>query len=245
MANHILFVFEGERTEKQIVVNLTQYFLNEQAEKTLVLCAYCNDLYELHKEIANDDDVDTFSLLKEIPFNKHLLATYKRNDFAEIYLFFDYDGHDSIATDDKIQQVLAFFQEETERGKLFISYPMVEALKHVSEKIDFKALKVKAKENIGYKQIVGKESSYQQIKKYNLNTWKHLIQLHLCKLNHIVNEQFCLPNKLITQSEIFEWQLERYIKIDETVAVLSAFPVFIFDYYGHEHVITLLTREEV
>ena len=124
---NILFIFEGEKTEKQITDNLTKYFINENL---VVQCAYCANIYKLYKDIIEDEDLDTFLLLKELPNNQEIFSQYNSNDFAEIYMFFDYDGHDTIADDKKVTELLKFFNEETLKGKLFISYPMVEALKH-------------------------------------------------------------------------------------------------------------------
>ena len=53
-------------------------------------------------------------------------------------------------------------------------------------------------------------------------------------MNFIVNDDFSLPKESISQSEIFDKQLEKYINIDSTIAILSAFPVFLFDYYGFQ-----------
>lgn len=229
--SNILFVFEGEKTEEQLVNSLTKYFLNE---KTLVKCAFCAEIYQLHKAISSDGDLDTFTLLKEIPQNKEILHEFDRDDFAEIYLFFDYDGHSTLANDDSLEEMLELFSEETESGKLLISYPMVESLKHLSVKIDFKFLKVNAKENIRYKQIVGSEcdTEYLHFSKYSKETWKILVENHLNKMNYIVNNKFDFPSENYSQSVIFKNQREKYISIDSTVSVLSGFPVFIFDYYG-------------
>lgn len=231
MSTNILFVFEGEKTEKQITNNLTQFFINEN---TLVQCAYCADIYQLYKQIEDDEDLDTFQLLKERGQNSTLLAEYKRDDFAEIYLFFDYDGHATLADDQKVAQVLGFFNNETTAGKLYISYPMVEALKHNPDTTLFKDLKVKAKENIGYKQLVNNETQavLKQITQYNKTIWLDLIALHLKKMNHIVHDSYALPSLVINQHNIFLKQLEKFIQVDETVAVLSSFPIFLFDYYG-------------
>lgn len=57
MSSNILFVFEGEKTEKQIKENLTKYFVNEQSN---VHCAYCSDIYQLHAKISSDENLDTF-----------------------------------------------------------------------------------------------------------------------------------------------------------------------------------------
>ncbi len=239
--SNILFVFEGERTEKQITDNLTKYFINEN---TIVQCAYCNDVYELYKEIVGDEDLDTFALLKQIPQNQGILSEYKRVDFAEIYLFFDYDGHDNWADDDNLREVINFFNEETERGKIFISYPMIEALKHYSDSIDFQHLTVKAKENIRYKKMVGDQAKNElkQIKKYTKAIWVQLIEIHLKKMNFIINDVFELPANQISQIDIFLKQLEKFIRRDARVAVLSAFPVFLFDYYGYKYISNLLSE---
>ena len=240
MSNNILFVFEGERTEKQIADSLTNYFVNEN---TIVQCAYCNNIYHLHKELSNDEDLDTFLLLKEISLNSEILASYSRKDFAEIYLFFDYDGQDRNADDEKIEEMISFFDEETSAGKLFISYPMVEALKHISDVINFKELKVEARKNIQYKRIVSDvcDNKFSDFTIYSREIWIFLIEIHLKKMNFITCDDYSLPTLSKSQNEIFAKQLEKYIDIDSTVAVLSAFPVFVFDYYGYRFISKLLS----
>ena len=96
MSNNILFVFEGEKTEDQIIDSLKKFYFNQEM---IITCAYCNNIYNLYKQLHTDEDLDTFNLLKDIPINKQNLKEYKRTDFAEIYLFFDYDGHDTMADD--------------------------------------------------------------------------------------------------------------------------------------------------
>ncbi len=234
MATKILFIFEGAKKEKSISDNLTQFFVNEH---TLITCAYCTTIYKMYHEIAADEDLDTFSLLEEIPINKEPLKGFKRADFAQIYLFFDYDGHATNASDEKLKQLLAFFNEETDKGKLYISYPMVEALKHIENFDTFKDLKINYKVK-DYKQIVNKNCIKDLIdfNVYNLDIWRQLVDVHLKKMNRIVNDFFEFPVAIIEQSTIFKNQLEKYIKIDQTVAVLSAFPVFLHDYYGNEKI---------
>lgn len=242
--SNILFVFEGEKTEDQLVNSLTKFFFNEN---TLVKCAFCAEIYQLHKAIAKDSDLDTFTLLKEIPQNKEVLRDFNRNDFAEIYLFFDYDGHSTLADDNSMEEMLELFNEETESGKLLISYPMVESLKHLSDKIDFKSLKVNAKKNIKYKQIVGAEcdNQYLQFSKYSKEIWKKILENHLKKMNYIVNDEFQFPDINYTQYIIFKNQKEKYIDVDSTVAVLSGFPVFIFDYYGSKNTFKIVFEDGV
>jgi hypothetical protein len=82
-------------------------------------------------------------------------------------------------------------------------------------------LKSKAKENISYKKIVDKEShnELKQISKYSKALWIRLIELHLKKMNYVITEDFSIPTKNISQSEIFRNQLDKYLYKDITVAV--------------------------
>lgn len=241
MSSKILFIFEGEKTEKLITDNLTKYYINENLN---IQCAFCSDIYQLYQKLFADDDLDTFELLKNRPQNVDILSSFTRNDFAEIYLFFDYDGHATNASDDIILELLSFFKEETEAGKIFLSYPMVESIKHFSSTLNFKDLKVEAKININYKNIVHSECSkeFRDLSSLSEKNWKEIIELHLNKMNFIVHEIFDFPDNLISQSTIFTNQLEKYINVDATVSVLSAFPVFVFEYYGVDYTLNKILR---
>lgn len=267
MSTNILFIFEGKSTEEKIVKSLENHFLKENMiGNTIIKCAFEAEIYQLYRKIKEDDDFDTFNILKERNSStKELLEKYDRTDFSEIYLFFDYDGHAPLASsqdqfgnkvksgDDKIVDMLALFDNETEKGKLYISYPMVESLWHIISFETFFELKVKCKgkncENIEnckekdacfekphYKETVSNESITQlsNINGYTKETWKKLINVHLFKMNFIVNNINDYPKTLESQSNIFSNQLEKYIKKPcPKVSVLSAFPVFIHDYFGN------------
>lgn len=224
-------VFEGEKTEDQIVASFTKHVFKD---KTVITCAFCAEIYQLHRAVAEDEDLDIFSLLKKNPKNKEILKDFNRDDFAEIYLFFDYDGHSTLASDDTLIEMLEIFNEETDLGKLYISYPMVESIKHFSDDLDFKNLKVEAKENIKYKKMVSEQADnvYQQFSKFTFNIWKTLLIAHLSKMNRIVKDSYLLPEETFTQGEIFQHQKVKYIDKDSTISVLSSFPVFMFDYFG-------------
>ena len=60
-------------------------------------------------------------------------------------------------------------------------------------------------------------------------------------MNFIVNDTFELSVKQISQIDIFLKQLEKFILKDATVGVLSAFPIFVFNYYGYEYISNLLS----
>lgn len=236
MSNNILFVFEGGRTEEQIVSNMQTFFVNEN---TAIKCVYGAEIYQIYKQIEADEDLDAFNLIKNRNAETTaILSSYNRADFAEIYMFFDYDGHSTLADDKKLETLIDFFKEETDKGKLYVSYPMVEALRHICDYETFKDLNVDCKKNISYKNLVHNSciEGLKDFSKYNLETWKQLIHTHLKKMNHIVNDSFSLPSDVISQLIIFSKQVEKFINVNSTAAVLSAFPIFIHDYYGNDEV---------
>lgn len=246
-----LFVFEGGRAEPQYVEMLERHFLGKRIS---VKCVYDAEIYQLYRQLKDDAFAfDMVNLLKErSKENAEILRDYNRDSFAYIYLFFDYDAHSTLASDDKIAEMLEFFDNETENGLLYISYPMIEAIRHYTDMESFKELTVKCKrincsylsdcEKVElclnephYKTVSASECKPQltNINKYTKEVWQELIRAHICKMNYLVNNVFELPSKIVSQSLIFSKQFEKHInhKCPE-VAVLSALPIYVLDYYG-------------
>ncbi|SFP89428.1 hypothetical protein [Hydrogenimonas thermophila] len=225
---YTLLVFEGERTEEQIFNSLNKYFFNE--DNPIIYGIYANNIYKLYNEIKADEDLDIFMLLKENQKNGQL-ENIKREDVAEIYLFFDYDGHDTQANNEAVDEMIELFNNETEYGKLYINYPMVESIRHISKNIDFKEL-IHNTFDKKYKNRVHNESDnqYKQVKKYNKDLWLSIIKLHLKKANYIANNVF-EAKQTVTQKQIFQNQLEKYI-VNNQVAILSSIALFVVDWYG-------------
>lgn len=247
-----LFIFEGSKTEEIFIKKLEQNFLGN---RHAIKCIFDAEIYQLYRAIKDEGNfsIDIVSLLKERKVeNAEVLKGYGRDSFAYIYLFFDYDGHATQASDDKINEMLSFFNDETEEGMLFISYPMAEAMRHFSDTLSFKSLTVKCKRNNcpyidgckdsegclkepHYKQIVTSESRPQlsNVNAYTTIVWQELITAHLCKANHLVNDAYILPTSLVSQKDIFTKQLEKHINHKcPQVAVLSAFPLYALEYFG-------------
>lgn len=249
-----LFIFEGAKTEGKFVEKLENNFLgNNHAIK----CVFDAEIYQLYRTIKDESifAVDIITLLKErTTQNAEALKGYERDSFAYIYLFFDYDAHSTLADDKKIEEMLSFFKDETDEGMLYISYPMVEAIRHYKDMESFKTLAVRCKRNncpylneCTEKEICLKEPHYKQfatndsrpqlsnINSYTKPIWQKLIRAHLCKTNFLLNDIFDLPTSLMSQKEIFSKQLDRHInKKCPEVAVLSAFPLYVLDYFGCE-----------
>ena len=234
LPNYILAVFEGEKTEKQIFDNLTQYYLNEK-ESTIVYAFHCSDIYALYHKMKKDEDLELFGVLKEdLSATTPKLNEIKPSEVQEIHLFFDYDSHASAAEDEKLFYMLTYFDNETEKGKLYISYPMVEAIKHLKASIDFQNTLAKSERSYKGKVSIECDVCYIDLTSLKESHWKTIISEHCKKLGYILYDKFEIPDMSVTQLVVFEKQKEKFIDVMDKVAVLSAFPVFLADYYGFE-----------
>ena len=97
----------------------------------------------------------------------------------------------------------------------------------------------------GYKQRVSEscDNDFLHLNKLTADAWNKIITAHSWKLNFIVNDDYRFPERYISQEEIFDSQLQKYIEPKGEVAVLSAFPVVVLDYYGVEKIRSLVGRE--
>jgi hypothetical protein len=209
---------------------MAQHFFNDA---TVIVGVFCGEIYSLYHTLQKDEDLELFYILKERSQNKEILKHIDFSDIAEIYLFFDYDGHVPTACNVKLQNMLDFFNEETEKGKLYISYPMVESLRHLDDLSVYQNLVSKISLGKSYKGITSREGDkvFLNLTTLKIDSWKRLISANLQKANYLVNDEYCMPTTLLPSAQIFMKQKEKHIVAGD-VAVLSGFPLFLFDYYG-------------
>ena len=144
--------------------------------------------------------------------------------------------------------MLTLFDDETANGKLYINYPMIESIRYTKELPDanYYQYVVKCSECRDFKRLSCEFCHYDnldfilidrnQTPKICLKAkdcWKHLTLMNVSKANYICTGANVLPvSKInISQDRIFDAQLEKYINTtDPRVAILNAFPLFIYDY---------------
>lgn len=131
----ILFVFEGEKREPELFRSIETLFFGS---KQNIVCSFGNNIYELYSELkALDDAGDIVSVMRE-RYNGEEDSLFtgieSSSAFSEIYLIFDYDFQNKniplAEMNRRISEMLELFDDETENGKLFINYPMVEAIRY-------------------------------------------------------------------------------------------------------------------
>jgi hypothetical protein len=240
----IVIISEGERTEKQIMENLEENFFKATAkDKVIEFLSFKTNIYTLWK-VLKEDDFDTRII--EVMRERDAEAAKKLENFtmesiSQIYLFFDYDGHaheKEEEVDQIINEMISVFDNETDHGKIYISYPMVEAVKHLKKNGDlFKECTVPAKQNIQYKNLVSQNTDFQNLISLSFDDWYFIIDQNLKKANYMLGRSFSIPEyseyrSYFDQSSLFQIQVDKYIIIAGNVAVLSSFPFFLIDYFG-------------
>lgn len=242
----ILFIFEGASYEPPLYEGIKALFFPRSSDQ--VICSFCSSIYTFYKRLKDDFDgfadvVDVLKaeLVKTDPEN--VLFKYKSADFESIYLFFDYDFYrgDLSKKNAQVQELLEYFNEETENGRLFISYPMIESIQYTKElpDPDYHNYIVKREDSIGdiFKKAA-RQFCYYRGYAYlkDGDNWKYLVQQNVFKANGLIKEILSWPLEKddVDQIAIFEAQLEKHVIPQENVAILNAFPMFLYYYFPME-----------
>lgn len=244
----ILFVFEGDR-ECPIFESIQKLFFPKEIDP--FVCIYKSNIYSLYSKIKEYDafgtnEVDTVSIINEILLEKgdHTLEDITPSSVSEIYLFFDYDFHHNRGALEEnnlhLKEMLELFNEETESGKLYINYPMVESLRYTKELPDnnyhdytimreqCKRFKNLANQFSYYPSFdhllvsnnknISEEKRKRQIEQIKSN-WLHLIDMNVRKANLICNDIADYPHAKsdIAQCSLFDAQLRKYVETDVSI----------------------------
>lgn len=189
------------------------------------------------------------------------LKDIREDEVSEIYLFFDYDFQEDSRTleenNNRLSELLNYFTDETGKGKLYINYPMVESLRYTKELPDnnywqYTVTRQKCQEEKFKHQVhefsfyggsleylvltikpADDETKIQQKANTAKTNWLHLVTMNTSKANYICNDKNELPDEVNSQQDIFDSQLSKYVNTEKCkVAILNAFPLFLFDYFG-------------
>ncbi|WP_019298965.1 hypothetical protein [Lactococcus garvieae] len=257
MSDNVVFLVEGEILDVRISKEIERFFLNN--ETNLKIIPYKTNIYNLYKQLKDDDfETDIISVLEERDGENPFFNSFDSiGDISEIYLFFDYDGHNyqdqrdckEIGTE-QLLEMLNFFDNETEQGKLYISYPMIEAIHHCSlldtSQLIYNAQCINAfsKRHINgmkYKTIskLDKDLLLVGEEHYSEEEWLCIITNFLWGISYLGDREGFIPYSEYQNGYsplgIFEKQNTNYISTSEKILILSGYPQFILDYFGNEY----------
>lgn len=148
-----------------------------------------------------------------------------------------------------IVPVSEWMRDETENGKLYINYPMIESIRYTKElpDNDYANYVVSREECKDFKRLARNFSAYDSLdhillkdgetptkEKYMKvkDNWQFLKQMNVSKANLLIAGVNAMPKEksVVNQLSIFERQLLLHVKPNRSVAVLNSFPIFIYEY---------------
>ena len=151
----------------------------------------------------------------------------------------------------QVKEMLETFNNETEFGRLYIDYPMVESIRYTKQLPDanYWTYSVTRSECGKFKGVSADFSAYdsfdfillkdhrepteEETKEIKQN-WEYLKEMNVGKANYLCKGKNSMPasKEDILQDKIFNSQLKQYVNTEDCkVAVLNAFPIFLFDYF--------------
>lgn len=223
----ILFVVEGAVAEEKFLHQFENYIplgINED------IITYKTNIYQLYNRLFSDGEAAD---LRRVLVSRETDPTKKallNQSFAEIYLVFDYDLHDTQYTDSKIRKLMAYFDNSTENGLLLLNYPMLESYRHLRciPDSEYRYRKVHLQDVPHYKAIVRREGAFDYIP--NQNIMFEIIRHNIDKmnyLNHRVVDNYDLKENietelvLLLENEIELKNRRRLINIINTSALFG------------------------
>ena len=240
----ILFVVEGTDREVVIFNKISSIFFSGKNKIVTLPVPADMNIYMLYTLLRKDDfNTDVVELLKEnSEIAKEKLKDCSRDDFSELYFFFDFDEQGNnipekyhISNQEALKEMLSVFNNETENGKLYISYPMIEALRDFDpnschtisgscfcNRIEF-AL---------YKESSASNTDNNNFNKYTFEKWKDLANNYIKRFACLYQTNDFDRNKylqVVNPNSIFD-RIAILYNNKLNVFVLSAVPEFLLDY---------------
>lgn len=276
----ILFIFEGGVREPALYKTMKYLFLSDSIKDDIIV-SYCSNIYSLYKKMkeldAFDDDIDSADIVQVLkeqlanspnPQDDELNKIESSDSISEIYLFFDYDlkridDKNKLSVEEQncqIKELLDYFDNETEHGKLFIDYPMVESIRYFKKELpdeDYvtyvtdmfigKAFKKEASEtfypnlqfitfslnksnDLKVPLTIEKELDLEKINRVKAN-WLFIKDLNVKKANYICSGTNDFPE---IKDKINQQNIFNgqieKYLPDGKIAILNSFPLFLYEY---------------
>ena len=225
MRSKILLIVEGEKEEPRILGSNSHGLLSLIGSDYDIV-TFSNPIYELYDAYKKGEYDDLVSYLREekgLEIDKNILS---KNAFSSVYLVFDFEPHYHKYKDSKIKDILNVFNNETELGKIYINYPMVESFYYLKNIPDLEYLDRKISlENFNGKDFKKLVNDRTILKKNKLSNKQlcYIIWVNYNKVRKITN------NEEIDHELILDEQLKLKKNTNE-LYILSTFPLLVLDY---------------
>lgn len=125
-----LFIVEGNHEKNEMLTLLLQCFpeMNIREENIII---YGTNIFALNNRLIKEYGEDWETVDVDLPYvvskMKELSKTWHKENFVDIFLIFDYEIQDTYFSPEVVCKMQEYFSDETDVGKLYINYPMVES----------------------------------------------------------------------------------------------------------------------
>lgn len=236
MTSRILFILEGKKPD-----NSYARLLQEKMAENVVIQQYHTDIYALYSELKKDEYFDTVSMIAE----RDASFEYDESDFSQIYLFFDLDAqHDGYEAEalDKFRELLAFFDNETDKGKLLISYPMVEAFDYFSPNFLPNTSENKLQVFLYQHGDEKFKTKVTRFRKNNQSAGNLSLKVdYFVLINFALLDEEDIFNQIIDGTTMLERQIQE-VASKKRVYIVSGYAQFIVGYFGSKYFDDILKK---
>ena len=237
-----IFIVEGVARDYRFIGEMTRCFFTGKYDAKVIRLPTEMNVYMLYSLLKDDDfESDVIEVLRErSQVIDNELAGISRQQIDEVFLFFDFDAHqNNLPSDTNTEKVLkimlSVFDNETENGKLYISYPMIEALYDV---VDLECRSntdcfVQVKDFPEYKRLSAERNSLPS-RTLRIQEWKMILSIFGLRISCLFDKQIDYQDYSgIEPSIIYYRQMELYDQCGQCF-VLSALPEFLYDYFRED-----------
>jgi len=245
----IAIIVEGDSYEGKIWRNIQSIFFCNRLGKLnckVITLPITENIYMLWNTIKEDEYLDIIEVIRErSKETAELLEGYTRESFSEIYLLFDYDSQQNNLKkggnpNEVLLNMIDTFDNETENGKMYISYPMAEAIRDYKNNtcLCYSGSCYVSNGITDYKNRSGDNNPKAHLKKYTENDWRDIINIYRSRVACLFggNEAFSIEDcRHFETKEVLNAQLQFSEKYGKTI-VMSGFPLFLIEYFPIEYI---------
>lgn len=239
-----LFIVEGVEKDYRFVKGMTDLFMRGRFAAKIIYLPAAQNIYMLYKKLVEDDfQTDIVEVLRESSdAAREILEGIDRQQIDEVFLFFDYDIHqnntkeqEDASPEEMLVHMLETFDNETDNGKLYISYPMVEALYDYRDnqcQAFYKCL-ITDEDIRNYKNKAGNNNPSANFHN-DIHSWEMILYsfgLRMKCLFDLDSVDYKVYRERMSVSDIYLRQTDLRQQYNATF-VLSGLSEFLFDYFG-------------
>lgn len=199
---NILLLVEGAKAEVKLFERIIECFSEIKLSPDNIL-VYNTNLWALNSNLEKSFGEDWYSS-DDISFRDYLESIFpeiKDKKITDMFLIFDYERQDPLFDGLKLKKMSSFFNDSVENGQLYMSYPMIEAYKHLKSlpDNDYKNKICVVSDISNYKQTVNNESMFTNVKKLNRDFFQQCVVHNVKKASYILNNNYELTDQEVLE----------------------------------------------